>query len=159
MEIRQYQQEDHDAVWALHNLALQKTGAHLGNGHWDDDLHRIEQVYLKNQGEFLVGVCGDRIIAMGALRKTTHERAEMKRIRVHPDFQGHGFGQMILEALEARAVTLGYSALHLDTSTLQIAAQHLYRKNGYRQLETTRIVQGITLIFFEKSIQPRHTTK
>ncbi len=55
---------------------------------------------------------------MGALRRTTNEWAEIKRMRVHPDFQRRGFGQMILEALEARAVALGYAALHLDTTTL-----------------------------------------
>ncbi len=75
-------------------------------------------------------------------------------MRVHPDFQRRGFGQMIIEALETQAAVLGYSVLHLDTSTVQIAAQHLYRKNGYKQLETTRVIKGLTLMFFEKSIQP-----
>ena len=154
MEIRRYQQADHDEVWMLHKTALQDVGADLGSGPWDDDLHHIEQVYLKNQGEFLVGVCEGRIVAMGALRRTTSERAEIKRMRVHPDFQRRGFGQMILEALETQAAVLGYSVLHLDTSTVQIAAQHLYRKNGYKQLETTRVIKGLTLMFFEKSIQP-----
>ncbi len=156
MEIRQYQQTDQAAVWALHHLALQETGADVGSGPWDDDLHHLEQVYLKNQGEFLVGICEGRIVAMGALRRTTNERAEIKRMRVHPAFQKRGFGQMILETLEARAVALGYSVLHLDTTTLQVAAQHLYRKNGYQQLETTQVIKGLTLIFFEKSIQSRH---
>jgi N-acetylglutamate synthase-like GNAT family acetyltransferase len=63
-------------------------------------------VYLKNQGEFLVGVCEGRIVAMGALRRTTNERAEIKRMRVHPDFQRCGFGQMILEALETDAISI-----------------------------------------------------
>jgi hypothetical protein len=60
---------------------------------------------------------------------------------------------MILEALKTKAAILGYSVLHLDTATVQIAAQHLYRKNGYKQLDTTRVIKGLTLIFFEKSIQ------
>src|ERR1700687_3611841 len=132
MEIRQYQPTDHEAVWALHYIALGETGADLGSGPWYDDLHHIEQIYLKNQGEFLVGVHQGCIVAMGALRRTTHERAEIKRMRVAPDVQGQGFGQRILLALEARAVALGYAILHLDTSTLQGAAQHLYRKNGYK---------------------------
>jgi ribosomal protein S18 acetylase RimI-like enzyme len=157
MEIRRYQQADHDEVWMLHKTALQDVGADLGSGPWDDDLQHIEQVYLKNRGEFLVGVCEDRIVAMGALRRTTNERAEIKRMRVHPDFQRRGFGQMILEALETQAAVLGYAVLHLDTSTVQIAAQHLYRKNAYKQLDTTRVIKGLTLIFFEKSIQPSPT--
>jgi GNAT superfamily N-acetyltransferase len=72
-------------------------------------------VYFQDQGEFLVGVCEGRIVAMGAFRRTTNERAEIKRMRVHADFQGRGFGQMILEALETQAAVLGYSVLHLDS--------------------------------------------
>jgi GNAT superfamily N-acetyltransferase len=40
---------------------------------------------------------------MGAFRRTDPERAEIKRMRVHPDYQGRGFGQIILSELEARA--------------------------------------------------------
>ncbi|MDQ6661830.1 MAG: hypothetical protein M3Z24_12805 [Chloroflexota bacterium] len=69
MEIRRYQQADHAEVWMLHKTALQDVGADFGIGPWDDDLQHIEQVYLKNQGEFLVGICEGRIVAMGALVK------------------------------------------------------------------------------------------
>ena len=42
MEVRRYRAGDHDAVWDLHNVALNEVGAHMGNGPWDDDLHHIE---------------------------------------------------------------------------------------------------------------------
>ena len=56
LEIRQYHSADHDEVWNLHVLGLQLVGAYLGNGPWDNDLHAIEDVYLHNRGEFLVGI-------------------------------------------------------------------------------------------------------
>lgn len=46
MKIRKYSLEDQDAVWNLHNSALISTGAHAGNGPWDDDLNNIEETYL-----------------------------------------------------------------------------------------------------------------
>ena len=153
MHIRRYQEADHDDVWTLHILGLQSVGAYVENGPWDEDLHHIDQVYLNNRGEFLVGVLDDRIIAMGALRKTTEERAEIKRMRVHPDFQRRGYGQLILSALEARALELGYTILHLDTTTVQVAAQHLYRKNGFKETGETRVHRSFTDIFFEKKIR------
>lgn len=152
MEIRHYQQADHDAVWALHKVALQDTGADLGDGPWNDDLAQIEQIYLNQQGEFLVGVIEKHIVAMGALRRTTTERAEITRMRVHPDFQRRGFGQMILTALESRAIELGYKELHLHTTMLQEAALQLYRKNGFKQLAETTMIQNKTVIFFEKAL-------
>ena len=133
LEIRRYQPADHDEVWKLHVLGLQHVGAYLGAGPWDDDLHHIEDIYLRDRGEFLIGTIDERMMAMGAFRSRSDERAEIKRMRVHPDFQGRGYGQVILEELEKRAAALGYTTLYLDTSTVQVAAQKLYRKNGYRE--------------------------
>jgi hypothetical protein len=69
-------------------LGLQQVGAYAGDGPWDNDLRDIEHIYLKNRGVFLVGVYEGRVVAMGALRKSSDERAEIKRMRVHPDVQG-----------------------------------------------------------------------
>jgi len=41
-------------------------------------------------------VCGD-----GRFEAHKSERAEIKRMRVHPDYQGRGYGQLILDELEA----------------------------------------------------------
>ena len=84
MEVRRYRAGDHDAVWDLHNVALNEVGAHVGNGPWDDDLHRIEAVYIQAGGEFYVGTIDGRIVAMGALKRLTDTRGEICRMRVHP---------------------------------------------------------------------------
>ncbi len=152
-QICRYQDADLDAVWALHNLALTAVGAHAGNGPWDDDLHRITEAYLANGGEFLVGLDDDRLVAMGAMRRTAPDRAEVKRMRVHPAFQRRGYGRAILAALEQRAVELGYATLHLDTTAVQLGAQRLYRSHGYR--ETGRaVIGGFDTILFEKRLCP-----
>jgi len=151
LEIRRYESSDYDEVWNQHVSGLQNVGAYLGNGPWDNDLYNIEDAYLHNRGEFLIGIYEGRIVAMGALRKTSEELAEIKRMRVHTDFQGRGFGQIILDELETRTLALGYTKLHLDTSVVQIAAQKLYMKNGFK--ETGREVhRGLECILFEKSI-------
>jgi GNAT superfamily N-acetyltransferase len=117
-------------------LALEPIGIYITHGPWDEDLYQIDAAYLKSGGEFLVGTLDGRIVAMGAIRKTSADQAEVKRMRVHPDFQRRGFGQAILDALEAKARDLGYKMIHLDTSTIQTAAQRFYAKNGY--VETGR---------------------
>ncbi len=151
LTIRQYEAADHEEVWRLHVLALQEVGAYLGNGPWDDDLHHIEEVYLDNRGDFLIGLLDNRIVAMGALRRTTDERAEIKRMRVYSDVQGRGYGQIILDELEKRAAALGYTTLHLDTSVVQIAAQKLYTKNGYKEVGR-EMKKELECILFEKQI-------
>jgi GNAT superfamily N-acetyltransferase len=140
LAIRAYTAADHDAVWALHNLALRAANAHGGNGPWDDDLHQIEAHYTANRGTFLVGLIAGEIVAMGALRPMALGggapfkaiTAEIKRMRVHPARQRRGYGSAILRALEARARELGYTRLCLDTTTRQAAAQRFYERHGYQ---------------------------
>lgn len=139
LSIRRYIPSDADAVWHLHNLALDAVGAHGGNGPWDDDMRRIGEEYLDSGGEFLVGELDGRIVAMGALRPTGDRRAEVKRMRVHPDHQRRGHGSAILSALEQRAGQLGFRQLHLETTTRQPAAQAFYESHGFRRSGTSRL--------------------
>jgi GNAT superfamily N-acetyltransferase len=151
LQIRRYRETDHDAVWALHNVALEEVGAHAGNGPWDEDLHSIERVYLDDRGEFLVGLVEREIVAMGGLRHSEDGRGQITRMRVHPRSQRQGFGRLILERLEARARELGYRTLCLDTTVGQAAAQVFYRGEGY--LETGRTRLGpFDVILFEKHL-------
>jgi len=150
LRVRRYRAGDREPVWRLHDVAMRGAGIHLGEGDWYDDLRDIEDVYLRNGGEFLVGTLGDEVVAMGAVKKTTDDRAEIKYMRVDPDLQRRGFGQTILTALERRAVELGYETLHLDTAVRQKAARRLYESNGYR--EARRGKKGaIACVFYEKS--------
>ncbi|GAC1484037.1 MAG: GNAT family N-acetyltransferase [Ktedonobacteraceae bacterium] len=135
----------------MHVHAIQQTGAYLGRGPWDDDVYAIEEAYLNNQGEFLIGEWDGIFVAMGALHRTSPERAEIKRMRVHSNYQGRGFGQLILSELETHARTLGYKTLHLDTSVLQVPAQKLYEKNGYREVGRDRY-QDLEVILYEKQL-------
>lgn len=151
MKIRKYESSDHDAVWELHNIGLNQTGTNLGNGKWDDDLHHVEQVYLQNDGEFLVGLVDNQLIAMGALKKTSSILAEIKRMRVHPDYQGKGYGLKIYKSLETKANALGYKKLHLDTTSKQLPAQRLYEKLGFKEV-SRQTLKDMELIFYEKII-------
>lgn len=88
-------------------LGLGQHGVKPIPGPWDKDLNDIENIYLKG-GDFIVGELEGKVIAMGAFKRKDEEAAEIKRMRVHPDFQGRGFGQAILEELEKRAKKMGY---------------------------------------------------
>ena len=152
LRIRRYERGDHDAVWALHNRALDDVGAHAGNGPWDDDLHAIEGAYL-HDGEFLVGEVEHRVVAIGALRRSGPARAEVRRMRVAPDVQGRGYGRAMLLRLEERARALGCETLHLDTTAGQVVAQALYRSHGFREVGRGRHGE-FDLLLFEKQLGP-----
>ena len=151
IKIRRYEAKDRDQVWNLHNRCLYDVGAHAGNGPWDDDLHHINSIYLKAGGEFLVGEFNDEIVGMGALLRISKKCAEIKRMRIAPEFQRKGIGQLILKELENKAKQLGYEVLKLDTTTKQIAAQRLYEKNKY-QLKAKTKYGPFRVLIYEKDI-------
>ena len=150
LEIRRYQDANNPAVWELHHLALGPTGAYYP-GKWNDDLHDIQNHYLNNGGEFLVGILDGKIVCMGAFRRKSDTLAEIKRMRVLPEYQRRGFGQIILNQLEEKASQLGYTELCLDTTTLQIAAQKMYEKNGFTATGRGQ-VPPFEVIFYHKSL-------
>lgn len=151
LRIRRYEVDDHGAVLRLHEAGLREMGTFIEEPGFDLDLLDVEGVYLEGDGEFLVGVCEGQVVAMGTLMKTSPGRAEVKRMRVAPDFRRQGFGQAILDVLHRRAAALGYATLHLDTGINHMAARNLYEANGYQK--TRRGMVGpVDCIFYEKSI-------
>jgi GNAT superfamily N-acetyltransferase len=152
-EIRRYEERDREPVLCLHKKALERVGARPGDSPRFDDLGYIEEAFLRNYGEFLVGCVDGQVVAMGGLKRISDTHAEIVRMRVMPEFQGRGFGKAILLNLEATARRLGYEELSLQTTTRQLAAQTLYTRFGYR--ETQRLEDcGFEVIRYRKHLDP-----
>lgn len=117
-----------------------------------DDLNNIVDVYLKDRGDFIVGMQDGLIIAMGGLKHLSKKRAEVKRMAVHPDFRRKGYGTMILSKLLESAMNLNYLEISLDTTRQNVASQRLYEKCGFVRLKET-IIDGIDVVFYEKKIK------
>ena len=56
---------------------------------------------------------------------------ELKRMFVAPEARGRGIARALLERLEEEAVSLGYSAMWLETGTEQPEAIALYESHGF----------------------------
>ena len=111
LKIRRYSTADHDDIWRLHLLVIAAAGVEPTHQHYHDIFH-IDEQYLSSGGEFLVGTAQNgMVVAMGGLKKLDVDAAEIKRLRVHPDFQQRGYGQLILSRLEERAAELGFGTL------------------------------------------------
>lgn len=117
----------------------------------DTDLKNIPEVYEGAGGTFVIAELDGVIIGMGALRRVDDRTAEVKRMRVLPEFQGNGLGTKLLKFLEAKAKELGYKRLMLDTSLKQEAAVHIYTKYGYHEFKRGEIA-GWETIWMEKDI-------
>ncbi len=151
LELRSFRAGDGEAVWRLHDLALQDAGVHGGRGPWEDDLRDISGMYIDPGGAFVLAFAAGELVGMGGLMRHSAEEAEVRRMRVHPDFQRRGLGRRILAELEERARGLGFRRIRLDTTEEQVAARRLYEGAGYGEVGR-RSGERFAFIDFAKSL-------
>ena len=96
----------------------------------DSDFDDIEGIYLSH-GDFIIGLENGEIVAMGAFKQRTPECAEFKRLRIRPDRQRKGYGELIMKKLAQLAVEMGYTEGFLDTVASNYRAQRLFEKLGW----------------------------
>jgi ribosomal protein S18 acetylase RimI-like enzyme len=150
LRVRRYETQDADRVWQLHQRAIAKMPAHENDGFWGD-LRDVAGHYAARGGEFWVGLLGGETVAMGGFSPLPPYAVEIKRMRVHPDYQRRGFGRIILQALEAAAIERGYRQASLETTVVQISALALYRTSGYEEVERT-IKMGFEVMRMRKEL-------
>ena len=136
---------------ALHRSAI--VGFTLGMSQQEDeaDLVAIEQVYLRDGGEFLVGFINERLVAMGGFKRLAGTSAELRRMRIERELQGRGCGTQLLRELERLAFQSGILTLRLDTARRRPLTLEFYRKHGYQ--ETGRGFYGeVETVQFSKTL-------
>ena len=78
------------------------------------------------------------IIGTVAIRNidNVNQIVELKRMFVLPEYQGNGYGRLLLEYAIEKSREQQYHKICLDTGKQFSVAQHLYRSVGFQ--ETTR---------------------
>lgn len=134
MRLIRYQAEYQKPMLALHRSAIK--GFDLGMSQQQDeaDLIAIEQVYLRDGGEFLLGFDNQRLIAMGGFKKLSSTLAELRRMRIELEFQGKGYGTQLLETLERLAFLSGIRKICLEAASRRPLTLEFYRKHGYQEV-------------------------
>ncbi len=153
--IRRYRPKDKETVKAISYAGLTQMGLDVSPEHlarYDRDLDTIEEVYLDNRGDFLVGTLDHEIVVMGGIRYKTATCGEIKRIRVRRECQRRGCASLLLKRLISLAPSLGYEELVLDTLTDNYSAQRLFESCGFVEIERgTR--NGFSLVFYWKKLE------
>jgi len=133
MRLVRFQSQHQEAMIALHRSAIEAFSLGMSREEDEADLMDIEGVYLRPGGEFLLGLFGDRLIAMGGFKRLSSDTAELRRMRIARDVQGRGHGSLLLRELERRAFQSGVRLLRLDTALRRPLTLEFYRKHGYQE--------------------------
>jgi len=70
------------------------------------------------------------------------------RLIVHPDFQNHGLGALLLQAIEKKLGTA--KRYELFTGYKSERNLHLYQKSGYKKFRSEVINDRLTQVYLEK---------
>lgn len=93
-------------------------------------------------------------VGCGALRHLGGQVAEIKRMYVAPDHRGRGVSRLVLGALEAQALSRGWTVLRLETGPLQAEAIGLYTSAGYAPIPAFGpYVGSTTSLCFERRLE------
>jgi GNAT superfamily N-acetyltransferase len=127
--------------WLNMNLSFQNI---------EEEFLEFETIYLKPKGCFLVAVTEkDEVLGGVGLRKLSADICEMKRLFVYPEFLKGGIGKRLCLELIIQARNLGYKKMRLDTLARLEAANKLYVKLGFYEIEKYRENLDPTAKFLE----------
>ncbi|MFB6397053.1 GNAT family N-acetyltransferase [Polymorphospora lycopeni] len=104
LALRQFREGDFDELAALNAYGLAAAGIKAADDYYSDqDFQDLQNTYAEPAGgTLLVGEINDKIVAMGGIRRTSPSSCELLRMRVYPQYQGQGYGTLILESLKPR---------------------------------------------------------
>ena len=88
---------------------------------------------LRNGQECWLLMSSGQNVGHGILSVAAGE-SHLLNVCVHPDFQGHGFGRILVEHVLARALAGEASTIFLEVRPSNVAACELYDKLGFNEV-------------------------
>lgn len=103
-----------------------------------EELAGLPGEYRAPAGTLILAVVEQVPAGCIAVRPWQQRACEMKRLYVRKAFQGHGCGGVLVAKAIQWAKGAGYDRMLLDTLPTMRAAQHLYERLGFREVEAYR---------------------
>ena len=87
-------------------------------------------------GRLLLVEVDNEIAGTISLRKIREDAGEIKRMYVKPKFRGKKLGNLMVEKVISISEENGFSKLFLDTSSFMSSAVSLYKKYGFKEIDS-----------------------
>ncbi len=135
MEIIPYSDKYKEQVVELvMNILENEFGHHSRSGR--PDLHKISEVYQKNNGNFWIAVEGENVIGTIALSDYGNGKGYLERFFVKKELRRRGVGRKLISSLLDFAKEKNYKKIFLSTWGNLLSGNNFYIKNGFRRIES-----------------------
>ncbi|MCR5813370.1 MAG: GNAT family N-acetyltransferase [Desulfovibrio sp.] len=149
MNICQAQLQDLQEILSLQYLAFKSVALQFT----DQKIQPLTQTLEELRDEYYNGIIlkmtnkNNKII--GSIRaRENNETVYIGKLIVHPDYQRHGYGTMLLNAIEKYYTNKRYE---LFTSSKSPSYIPLYEKNGYKIFSYKKINNELEFAYMEKN--------
>jgi ribosomal protein S18 acetylase RimI-like enzyme len=131
-------------AWPLTLTVRDLQPEDLGDLEWSGGPYHVDAIAARLQASFdgeaalvVVALGNDRLVATGVV-DFTHDPAAglIMMLAVHETLQSLGLGSIVIEALERRIRERGRALARIDVEHDNPRAAALYRRLGYREVET-----------------------
>jgi len=145
IQIFQYRASHLDEIRIILNEYLSFIGEELIRPPWNYNLdvkyavnftiNNLDKFAEPDGRLFLVEVDSE-IAGTISLRKIREDAGEIKRMYVKPKFRGKKLGNLMVEKVISISKENGFSKLFLDTSSFMSSAVSLYKKYGFKEIDS-----------------------
>ena len=127
-----------DAVRGLLRKYAAWVGIDLSFQGFDAELAGLPGDYVAPWGTLVLGRIDGRAAGCIAVHPWDGGACEMKRLYVRPEAQGSGLGRALVNQAIAWSREAGYRRMVLDTLPAMTAAQRMYERLGFRDIDPYR---------------------
>ena len=101
----------------------------------DSTMNNLDK-FAESDGRLLLVEVDSEIAGTISLRKIREDAGEIKRMYVKPKFRGKKLGNLMVEKVISISEETGFSKLFLDTSLFMSSAVSLYKKYGFKEIDS-----------------------
>lgn len=139
--IREITQADNAQIAAVIRSVFEELDApKVGTAYEDVALDVMTETYNKPKMAYFVVANGDKIIGgcgIAPLVGETETICELQKMYFLPEARGLGLGSKMIDICLKKAQEFGFESCYLETLPFMVGAQKLYKKVGFKPLQTS----------------------
>ena len=124
----------------------------LDQQNYDEEIAHLEDKYAPPRGRIYLVYLNGELAGCVGMKPSDEQHAELKRLYVRPAFRGNNLGETLTRRIMEEAREAGYRALRLDTLPGLRTALALYRRLGFREIESYYDCLVPGTIFMEREL-------
>ena len=137
--IREIEPRDNAQMKKIVQSVIVEMGApKVGTAYEDKALEDLYTVYQKDKAIYFIVEYNGVVLGGGgiaALDNFEGNTSELQKMYFLPEARGKGLGAKMIEKCMKKAKEFGFEQCYLETLPYMTAAQKLYKKNGFSQID------------------------